>query len=84
MDRLKFVLDTTEENHIRNLLKTLKVIPLNRRVEKNTIRLRRATALKAPDAIIAATALTVGATLISRDKQLLGLNWPGLTVINAI
>jgi hypothetical protein len=57
---------------------------LNRKVENNAIMLRRKTTLKLPDATIAASALAAGATLVSRDKQLLGLKWPGLTVISTI
>ncbi|MDR2049981.1 MAG: PIN domain-containing protein [Treponema sp.] len=54
---------------------------MNRRVEQNTVLFRRSKKLKIPDSIIAATALTLQATIISRDDHFTRLNWPGLPVI---
>jgi predicted nucleic acid-binding protein len=36
--------------------------------------------MKLPDCVIAATAITLNATLLSTDSQLLRLDWPGLRV----
>ena len=72
-----------EESHIRELLTIFKVIPLNKKVERATVLIRSKTKRKLPDSIIAATALSIGAVLISRDIHMLNLNWPGLTVITA-
>jgi predicted nucleic acid-binding protein len=72
------------EKSIRNFLKTLKIIPLNRKVEEGALMLRRTTGLKLPDAVIAATALSLGASVISRDNDLLKLNVPGLRVVKAL
>jgi predicted nucleic acid-binding protein len=46
-------------------------------VKKLAIILRREHQLKLPDAIVAATALSLGATLVTNDVKLLRL--PGLT-----
>ena len=54
-----------------------------KKVERNTVLIRSKTKRKLPDSIIAATALSIGAVLISRDIHMLNLNWPGLTVITA-
>jgi predicted nucleic acid-binding protein len=40
----------------------------------------RNTTLQLPDAIIAATAVVLGATLLSNDDHLKNLIWPGYTV----
>jgi predicted nucleic acid-binding protein len=77
-------LSPEDDKIIRNFLKTFKVIPLNRKVEKNAIMLRRKTGLKLPDAIIAATALSLGADIISRDEHLLKLKVPGLRVVETL
>jgi predicted nucleic acid-binding protein len=69
------------ENKINFFLKSLKVVPLNRKVELNTVLLRRSKKLKIPDSIIVATALSLRAVVISRDYHFIRLNWPGLTVI---
>jgi predicted nucleic acid-binding protein len=73
-----------EESRIRALLKVLKVVPLNRKVENNALLIRQKAKRTLPDAIIAASAATIGATTISRDGHFLKLNWPGLPVISPI
>ncbi|MDR1277541.1 MAG: type II toxin-antitoxin system VapC family toxin [Treponema sp.] len=77
-------LSPDEDRQIRLLLKILKVVPLTKKVEKNTILIRASTKRKLPDSIIAATAVSLGATLISRDPHMLKLDWPGLPVISSI
>ena len=64
------------ERRIKNFFKSVKVVPLNRKVERNTLLLRRSKKLKIPDSIIAATALSLQATIISRDDHFIRLNWP--------
>jgi predicted nucleic acid-binding protein len=70
------------ETGIKELLTLFQILPLTDIIEKATIQLRRNNSFKVtlPDAIIAASALVVGATLVTNDKQLLKLNWPGLEV----
>jgi predicted nucleic acid-binding protein len=48
--------------------------------EEEAIKLRQYTNLKLPDAIIAATAVKMGAVLLSYDNHFDNLAWPGLTV----
>jgi predicted nucleic acid-binding protein len=76
-------LSSAEEAQIRRLLKILKVVPLSKKVETFTILIRANTKRKLPDSIIAATAVSLGATLISRDPHLLNLNYPGLPVLSS-
>jgi predicted nucleic acid-binding protein len=65
------------ESLIKHFLKSVQVVPLNRKVLRNTILLRRSKKLKIPDSIIAATALSLQATVVSRDDHFIRLNWPG-------
>jgi predicted nucleic acid-binding protein len=70
------------EKRINIFLKSVKIIPLTKKVEQNTILIRRSKRLKIPDTVIAASALSVKAVIISRDDHLLSLNWPGLRIIS--
>jgi predicted nucleic acid-binding protein len=82
IEMLSFPNSTPEmENRIKYFLKSVKVVSFNKKVEQNTILLRRSKKLKIPDSIIAATALTLQAAIISRDDHFIHLNWPGLPVI---
>jgi predicted nucleic acid-binding protein len=56
------------------------VVPLEDTIEDEAIKLRQYTKLKLPDAIIAATAVKMGAVLLSYDGHFDNLDWPGLTV----
>jgi predicted nucleic acid-binding protein len=76
-------LEAEEETKIRLFLKKCRVIPLNKKVERATILLRRARPkLRLPDAIIAATAASLNATLITNDDDILRLEVPGLKVVS--
>jgi len=48
----------------------LTVVPIHSRVKDEAIRLRRAHRLRVPDAIVAATAATLDAELVSNDARL--------------
>ena len=61
---------------IQDFLADVKVVPLTNEVKDAAVRLRRQHGLKLPDAIIAATAMTLGARLLSNDAKLLRI--PGL------
>jgi predicted nucleic acid-binding protein len=71
-----------EETKIRAFLKKCRVIPLNHKIERVAIKFRQLTKRKLPDSVIAATAITLGATLITRDAHLLGREYPGLQTIS--
>jgi predicted nucleic acid-binding protein len=60
----------------RGLLASLHRVELDVAVREMAIRLRREQRLKLPDAVIAASALTLDATLLSNDQQVLAL--PGV------
>jgi predicted nucleic acid-binding protein len=47
-------------------------------VKEETIALRRATKVKLPDCIVAATSIVLDAVLLTNDDQLLGLSWSSL------
>ncbi len=67
-----------DEPKILNFLDDLIILPIDQEVERAAIALRRGARLKLPDAIIAATAWLINATLVTRDRRLAGLAWPGL------
>lgn len=73
-----------EEAYIRLFLKQCKVIPLNRKIEAETVKLRRlgSPRPKLPDAIVAATAVVLDAALATADDKLLKLAWPGLQTMS--
>jgi predicted nucleic acid-binding protein len=75
-----------EEAYIRLFLKRCKVISLNRKVEQEAVKIRRAGSPrpKLPDAIVAAAAVVLDAVLVTRDDALLRLSWPGLQSMNII
>lgn len=50
------------------MIATMDVIDINPKVEETTIALRRTRHLKLPDAVIAATALSLNASLVTNDQ----------------
>jgi predicted nucleic acid-binding protein len=71
-----------DEDDRRRFLSQVRVVPLAAQIEEEAVRIRRQTRRKLPDCIIAATAVVSGATLLSGDSHLTGMDWPGLTVFN--
>jgi len=66
-------LGAAEESLIQHRLAQLNHVPIDRAIEDEVIRLRRVHTIKLPDAIIAATALLLDATLLSHDQKLLAV-----------
>jgi predicted nucleic acid-binding protein len=66
-----------EEDRVRRFLADLVVMPLDDVVESAAVAIRRTGALKLPDAIVAATAVSMEATLITGDKKVADFVWPG-------
>jgi predicted nucleic acid-binding protein len=70
-------LTPSEEAAINAYLATTTIVDLLPSIKPEAIRLRKVHKLKLPDAIVAATALILQATLITNDSQLKSLS--GLT-----
>lgn len=69
-----------EEELVGQFLSGVQILPLSEAVERRAIQVRRAERIKLPDAIIVATALESGRTLITCDHQLAHLTIAGLSV----
>ena len=75
----KPTLPADEEENLRAFLsERMIIIDLTNDVKKETIALRRNTRLKLPDCIVAATSIVLKSVLITADRHLLNLSWPGL------
>ena len=72
-----------EERRARQIFNHLTIVDINGPVKQLSINIRRSFHLKLPDAIIAATAVYVEATLVSNDMRLLSISqiWPELSTI---
>jgi predicted nucleic acid-binding protein len=82
MELLAFpALSATERELIVQFLKTIIVVPLTEAIEAEAIEIRRAFRPKLPDAIIAATAHVLDATLVTGDGPLARKGIPGLPII---
>ncbi|GMO68103.1 MAG: type II toxin-antitoxin system VapC family toxin [Treponemataceae bacterium] len=73
-----------KEQNISDFLSNITIYPLFTNVKNEAIRIRRfgVPHLKLPDAIVAATAVMLSATLVTRDEKMLKLKWPGLSTLN--
>lgn len=67
-------LTSSEEQRIRDFLADVPVADLTQSVKHHAVNLRKQFGLKLPDAIVAATALALDATLLTNDQRLLALN----------
>jgi predicted nucleic acid-binding protein len=61
-------------NQCKRLLSDCFILPLNDDIKNGDIDIRQKTSLKLPDAIIAATALSVKFPLLSADDVFIGVN----------
>ncbi|MBF8273939.1 MAG: PilT protein domain protein [Magnetococcales bacterium] len=69
-------LSQPEESKIRALLRDINVVDMDPDIKEQAIRLRRHQGLKLPDAIIAATALSLDGVLLTNDQRMARV--PGL------
>ena len=69
-------LSQSEESEIRELLRKIHVVAMDSKVREQAIRLRRDHGLKLPDAIIAATALSLDGVLLTNAQKMARV--PGL------
>jgi len=63
-------LDSQAEKQIRSLLSTIEVVGIDQSIKELTISLRKAYRLKLPDAVVVATASSIGAILLTNDLAL--------------
>jgi predicted nucleic acid-binding protein len=77
-------ISTDEEQRIMDFLSSVVLLPLDEQIEGETILIRRATSLKLPDAIIGATAVVLGADIVTRDADFLTCAYPALHVRNTL
>ena len=71
-----------EERDIQGFLDELIIVPINEKIEKKAIEIRRATNVKLPDCIVAATSIILNAILLTDDHHLLNLSWPDFQTKN--
>ena len=87
MEALANPLDTeAKRKKIRKLLSNFTIVPLDDAIKTTAIEIRRAGSPrpKLPDAIVAATAVVLGASLVTQDSKLLALQWPSLSAVNIV
>jgi predicted nucleic acid-binding protein len=83
MELLSFPTITSEEEQaVNEFLDCVNVMPLDDRIEDIAIHLRRAARNRLPDAIIAATAIRLDATLVTHDADLAKITYPDLNTVN--
>ena len=73
-----------EEKDILEFLDNVQIVPLDETVEQKAIEIRRSTSVKLPDCIVAATSIILDAILLTDDKHLLNLSWPGLRTLHIL
>lgn len=66
----KHRISSREVDAINALLSDCEIVSMNELIKKTVISLKQTQKLKLPDAIIAATAITLGIPLITADKSL--------------
>ena len=87
MELLAYSRLTPEAEQTRiDFLESTTIIPLDVVVKNEAIRIRRfgSPRLKLPDAIIAASAVILDATLVTNDETILRLDWPGFAACSAL
>jgi predicted nucleic acid-binding protein len=79
----KTELSSNEEKNLRAFLSDrISIIDLTNEIKEEVIALRRSTRYKLPDCIVAATAITLNATLLTADVKLLRLEYPSFRAQN--
>lgn len=66
-------LTLSEEQRVRAFLADIAATDLTQAIKSHAVELRKRYSLKLPDAIVAATALALDATLLTNDQRLLAL-----------
>jgi len=82
LELLKFPdITPDEEKRILAFLPDIIVLPITVAIERETIEISRKTKLKLPDAIIAATAIAIGAEVVTTDPHFLNCAYPKLRIL---
>ncbi len=76
------LLDAEEKNRIEDFLEHVSILPVTGAVGDIAIAFRKSTRRKLPDSIIAATAIHLGAPLVTSDRELLASTFDGLSVVH--
>ncbi|MGN6602186.1 MAG: type II toxin-antitoxin system VapC family toxin [Ginsengibacter sp.] len=63
------ILTLSQEKEIKKFLKEFRVISIDDSIKDISIELRKIYSLKIPDAIVAATSIHLGVTLVTADKE---------------
>jgi predicted nucleic acid-binding protein len=76
-------LSPEQEQIIKDCLSALTILPLTDEIKREAILIRRSGTPrpKLPDAIVAATAVILGAKLVTADGDLGRLVWPSLSIV---
>jgi predicted nucleic acid-binding protein len=69
-----------EEQDALDFLSEIDILPISDEIVRETVAIRRRTKLKLPDAIIAATAVVLGAEVVTTDEHFHKCVYPGLMV----
>lgn len=69
-----------EELILRDVLSSTSILEISTEIAQRTIQLRRTTKLKLADALIYATALEHGMTLLTRNTRDFRSDWPGVYI----
>jgi predicted nucleic acid-binding protein len=79
-------LSSEEEQKIRDFLTTITILPLTDEVKRMAISIRRdgLPRPKLPDAIVAATAVILGAKFVTADDKLNKLVWPAFLAVKPV
>ena len=72
IELLSWVVDKKMEAAAKRFIDACSIIPLTEDIILRTVKIRRAQRLKTPDAIIAATAVELGFTVLSHDVAAFG------------
>jgi predicted nucleic acid-binding protein len=70
-----------EEADIRMLLNSFKWAEIDKPVRETVIQIRKSKSLRLPDAIIAATSIAIGATVLSNDSHLRDYGYPDYSAV---
>jgi hypothetical protein len=76
-----FNISEEQEIKIKLFLAKRKTVPLAEEIKHKTIEFRRKTGKKLPDSIIAASSILSSAALLTSDKELLNVPFPGFHAI---